>query len=164
LKSMFSWTPLCGRSSSASPSVALGLWLHHLRAIFGEECQDFLHRSGLSGRAGFGAGVVRSVTGIPTPKKSSSCPAGEEMHSNRAGCWVALVKKCGALAGMLTLSPARMTDFLPRKVASISPARMVNDSSKAWRWGGGPPRVFQALAQVVQHSRGDVDSEFTDRI
>jgi len=88
---------------------------------------------------GLGAGIVRPVTGIPTARKNSSCPAGEQMQSNRAGCWEALVKKCGALAGMLTLSPARMIDFLPRKVASISPSRTVKDSSKSWRWGGGPP-------------------------
>jgi len=61
--------------------------------------------------SGLGAGVVRPVNGTPTAKKSSSCPAGEQMHSNHAGCREVLVKECGALAAMLMVSPRRAIDF-----------------------------------------------------
>jgi hypothetical protein len=39
--------------------------------------------------------------------KKSSWPGGEHMHSSRAGRSEALRKTCGALAGTLTVSPAR---------------------------------------------------------
>ena len=50
-----------------------------------------------------------------------------------------LVKECGALAGTLTVCPARATVVSPRNVTRTSPSRTVNISSKSWRCGGGPP-------------------------
>src|SRR5437773_6605323 len=67
-----------------------------------------------------GGGVVRVATATPTWAKNSSSPAGAQMQSSRTVCFEALVKECGALAGMFAVSPERTTDFLPRKVASIS--------------------------------------------
>jgi hypothetical protein len=43
--------------------------------------------------SGLGGGVVRVATGTPIARKSSSCPAGEQMQSNRAGFWEAFVKE-----------------------------------------------------------------------
>src|ERR1035441_5377558 len=72
-------------------------------------------------------------------EKNFSCPEGEHMQSSRAGWPEALVKACGALAGTLTVWPARATMCSPRKVSSTSPSSTVNISSKSWRCGGGPP-------------------------
>lgn len=47
--------------------------------------------------------------------KNSSCPGGEHMHSSRAGRSETLRKACGALAGMLRVSPVRTTEVAPRK-------------------------------------------------
>src|SRR5471032_180710 len=59
----------------------------------------------------FGGGVVRCSRLMPTALKNSSCPAGEHRHTNRAGRPVKLWNWCGALAGILTVSPARKDDF-----------------------------------------------------
>jgi hypothetical protein len=66
--------------------------------------------------SGLGAGAVRLATGTPTAVKNSSCPGGEHRHNSRAGRWLLLRNACGALAGMLTVSPARTTDLMPREV------------------------------------------------
>src|ERR687893_1545358 len=84
-----------------------------------------------------GGASVRFPTRTPTSSKNRSCPAGEHMHKSRAGRSEALVNECGALAGTLTVSPARNVGFSPRKVASISPSSTENISSKSWRCGGG---------------------------
>jgi hypothetical protein len=50
--------------------------------------------------------------------------------------------RCGidvALAGMLMVEPAATPDFAPRKAASISPSRTINDSSN--RAGGEAARI-----------------------
>jgi hypothetical protein len=78
---------------------------------FGRSAIIFAFISASAALSGLGGGVVRVATGTPTARKNSSCPAGEQMQSNRAGFWEAFVKKCGALAGMLIVSPARTTDF-----------------------------------------------------
>ncbi len=61
---------------------------------------------------------------MPICAKNSSWPAGAQMQSNRTVALDALVKECGALAGMLTVWPACTIDFSPRKVDSISPSRI----------------------------------------
>ena len=93
-----------------------------------------------------GGGIVErrwslgsGATGRPTCLKNSSKPAGEQRHSSRAGRSETFRKTCGAWAGTLIVSPAVATALTPRNVNSISPSRMVNISSKSWRWGGGPP-------------------------
>src|SRR3712207_8486159 len=78
-----------------------------------------------------------------------------QMHSSRAGRSEALANECGALAGMLTVSPARTTDFSPRKVASISPSSTWNISSKSWRGGGGPPPGRQGSVVRQERPAGD---------
>ena len=42
--------------------------------------------------SGLGGGVVRVATGTPTTAKRSSCPAGEQMQSNRAAWLVTFLK------------------------------------------------------------------------
>src|SRR5271170_632490 len=69
-----------------------------------------------------GGAVVRVATGTPTSRKNLSLPAGEQMQMRRAGLEEELWKRCGALDGMLAVSPARTMDVLPRKVTSISPS------------------------------------------
>ena len=64
---------------------------------------------------GLGGGVVRVATGTPSARNNSSCPAGEQMQSNRAGSLEAFVKEWGALAGILTVPPAPTTDFFAAK-------------------------------------------------
>ena len=98
---------------------------------FGARLWAFLMSSACAVLSAFGGRVVRVATGKPICAKNSSCPAGAQMHSSLAVCSEALMKLCGALAGMLTVSPARTIDFSPRKVTSISPASRVNDSSKS---------------------------------
>ena len=56
---------------------------------------------------------------------------GAHMHSSRDGVPAALVNECGALAGTLTVSPARAVMVRPRNVTSTSPSKMVNISSKS---------------------------------
>ena len=85
----------------------------------------FFMAAALSALSSLGGDVVRVAKGTPTCAKTSSCPAGTQRHSSRTVCLEALVNECGALAGMLMVSPARTTDFSPRKVASISPSRRV---------------------------------------
>jgi hypothetical protein len=59
------------------------------------------------------------------------------MHNIRVGRSVLFLKKCGALAGMLIVSPALRTRFSPRKVNSTSSSRMVNISSEIVTMGTG---------------------------
>ena len=63
-------------------------------------------------------------------RNTSSCPAGTHRQSNRTVPANLLTNACGALAGMLIVSPARATNFSPRKANSISPSRRMNASSK----------------------------------
>ena len=60
-----------------------------------------------------GGGVVRVATGVPISRKKFSCPAGEQIQSSRVGLVETLWNRCGALAGLFMVSPARTTDFLP---------------------------------------------------
>src|SRR6476660_257289 len=83
----------------------------------------------------------RRSSSTPTSRKKFSSPDGEQRHSNRTGSPDPLWNWCGALDGMLTVSPACTVDFLPRKVTSSSPSSIMNVSSKSWRCGGGPPPV-----------------------
>ncbi len=62
------------------------------------------------------------------------------MHSSHAGRSETLRKACGALAGTLTVSPARATEGAPRNVTSASPSSTRNISSKSWRCGGAAAR------------------------
>src|ERR1700733_6910906 len=68
--------------------------------------------SGLSG----GGASVRVATAWPTRVKNSSWPAGAHRHRSRDGVPAELVKECGALAGTLTVCPARATMVSPRNV------------------------------------------------
>lgn len=63
-----------------------------------------------------GGSTVRRTTGSPIAMNDSSCPGGEHMHSSCAGRSETLRKACGALAGMLRVSPVHTTEVAPRKV------------------------------------------------
>src|SRR2546430_15950007 len=76
----------------------------------------FLMNSDRAASSSLGARVVRDATAMPTWAKNSSCPAGAQMQSSRTVCFEALVKECGALAGMFTGLPERPHHFLPREV------------------------------------------------
>src|SRR5206468_8792780 len=80
----------------------------------------FLMNSICAASSSAGATVARDATAMPTSAKNFSCPAGAQMHRSRTGFWEAFRKEWGAFAGMLMVSPARTTDFLPRKLVSIS--------------------------------------------
>jgi hypothetical protein len=80
---------------------------------------------------------VRVETRVPTSAKNFSCPGGEHMHNNRAGCCEMFLNTCGALAGTLNDSPALAVVVSPRSVTSTVPSRTLNISSKSCRWGGG---------------------------
>jgi len=67
-------------------------------------------------------------------------------HGGVAKLVEARLRECGRLA-------VRTTDFVPRKVTSISPSRMVNISSKSWRCGGGPPPGGTACLRAVATGR-----------
>jgi hypothetical protein len=60
---------------------------------FGRSAATFAFIAVSAALSGLGAGVVRVVTGTSTARKNSSCPAGEQMHSNRAGSLEAFVKQ-----------------------------------------------------------------------
>src|ERR1039457_475204 len=72
----------------------------------GASAADFAMNAALAASSRSGGGSVRVATGAPTAMKKFSCPAGEQMHSSRAGRLEALVNACGALAGTLTVSAA----------------------------------------------------------
>src|SRR5882724_9363670 len=97
----------------------------------GANSWDFFINSACSSWSSSGGVDLRVGTEAPTWAKNSSCPAGAQMQSSRADAPEALVKEWGALAGMLRVWPACTIDFSPRKLASISPSRMVKDSSKS---------------------------------
>ena len=91
----------------------------------------FRYKRRLGGLVELGGRRSPAINGDADGHENSSSPDGEHMHNSRAGRSEALVNECGALAGMLRVSPARTVDFSPRKVTSISPSRMVNISSKS---------------------------------
>ena len=103
-----------------------GSGLDEFGAVLRREFLGFFHEGVLGLFVELGRGGRRVATGTPTCAKNSSCPAGAHRHSRRRGL-EALVKLCGALAGICRVSPARTVDFSPRKVASISPSSSVND-------------------------------------
>jgi hypothetical protein len=89
----------------------------------GERATDFAINAFSAASSSLGGASVRDETGVPTSAKKFSCPGGEHMQSSRAGCSDAFVKTCGALAGMLTVCPARAVCLTPRNVTSTSPCR-----------------------------------------
>jgi hypothetical protein len=60
---------------------------------FGRSEAIFAFISAPSASSGLGGGAVRVATLTPIARKSSSCPAGEQMQSNRADFWEAFVKE-----------------------------------------------------------------------
>src|ERR1700689_5614845 len=82
---------------------------------FGASACAFARNAFCADSSSFGGDSVRLATGTPTAMKNSSWPAGEHMHNSRTGRPEAFRKKCGALAGMLTVSPPPTPVFAPRK-------------------------------------------------
>jgi hypothetical protein len=58
-----------------------------------------------------GLGDVRLSSGSPIATKNSSCPAGVHRQSTCTSRPEAFLNTCGALAGMLTVEPARTVFF-----------------------------------------------------
>src|SRR5260370_35835814 len=106
---------------------------------FGASAWTFALNTACAASSSLGGSVVRVGTGTPTCRKNSSWPAGEQMHSIRTARVEEFRNWCGAFAGIFTVWPARTTTIVPGTVASSSPSRTVNVSSKLCRCGGGPP-------------------------
>jgi len=60
---------------------------------FGRSAMAFAIIAAAAALSSLGGGIVRVATGTPTARNNSSCPAGEQMQSNRAGSLEAFVKE-----------------------------------------------------------------------
>ena len=86
--------------------------LRKLHAVPGASSCAFFHSRGLVGLVQIGprCHVGRHKDTDLHEERFLARPA-TQRHSSRTVCLKALVKECGALAGMLMVSPARTTDF-----------------------------------------------------